>query len=458
MKLNIAPKTREAYQLFHKGTLVLGEIEKNGINMDVDFLKKQRKIIASRTEKLKEEFEKTKLGKTWKEIKKEDYNINSNPQLADILFNYLNYTPTKLTKKEKPSTSQEALEELNLPEFSIIQQYRKLSKLYSTYIVGIIREIGEDGLLHPSFSLNIPISFRSSSSNPNFQNIPIRDPESSSFIRPAFIPRSGRRILEADFKGVEVSISAAYHEDPNLIAYIEDSKKDMHRDMAAMCFKCDTDQITKETRYCGKNMFVFPQFYGSYYVDCATSLWNAISKMNLKLKDGTLMLEHLKHNKINDYEDFEFHIKKIERTFWYEMFPTYTKWKEKIIKQYERRGHINTLTGFTCSGAMRRNEVINYVIQGASFHCLLWSLIRLWEYSKEEKWESLPIGQIHDSMLWDTTSKEFLNVGKKIIQVSTKEILDEWKWINVPLLIEIEASDVDENWHKKKEISIDYFN
>jgi hypothetical protein len=304
------------------------------------------------------------------------------------------------------------------------------------------------------------ICVHNSSNDPNFQNIPIRDPKIGKLIRRCFIPRSKDHVLaEIDFKSIEVKISSAYNQDPVLIAYINDPTKDMHRDMAAQCYMLDPEEIDKQTRYCAKNMFVFPEFYGSVYFQCAPILWEALTKHRLciagteiKIKDhlvgkGITHLGDCSPNVHTEPNSFVHHIRTVEHDFWNRRFKVYKSWKENWWKRYLESCEFQMLTGFVERGVYSRNDVINHPVQGAAFHCLLWSLIGLQNWLNDNKMKSVIIGQIHDSIIADVLKSElqdYLNVAKKIM---TEDIRKHWNWLIVPL--DIEAEIAETNWYEK---------
>jgi len=293
-------------------------------------------------------------------------------------------------------------------------------------------------------------TYRSSCSDPNFQNIPIRDKEIGAIIRKAFIPRKGRKLLECDFSGIEVRIAACYHKDPTMLAYIKDSTKDLHRDMAMECYLLEQRQMTKDIRYCGKNKFVFPQFYGDYYVNCAKNLWKAIDEMSLQTAEGTSLKEHMAKKGIRTLAQFEKHIQKVEDNFWNVRFKKYTQWKKEHYQKYLQNRYFDTLTGFRCQGMMSRNDVINYPVQGSAFHCLLWSLIQIQKQIKIERMQSLIVGQIHDSIILDIVPEEEEKIVAILKEVMTQRIIKHWKWIIVPLDIEIDVTPIDGSWNEKQ--------
>lgn len=447
----------EAYKLLEQGTLALAEVEASGIKIDVDYLERTIRKVDRKIKKLYEALTSDDVYERWKKRFGEKTSLGSRHQLRTVLEG-MGHKFNEKTAKDNFKTDDGALRKLNIPFVSSWLEWDRLkNKVRTTYLGGIQREV-VDGYLHPGFSLNTVTTFRSSSSEPNFQNLPIRNPEHGKIIRSCFIPKDGQALVEIDFGGIEVRISACYHRDPTMLEYICDPTKDMHRDMAAECYLLPTNQVSKQTRYCGKNMFVFPQFYGSVYFQCAPALWEATTKLKLETNDGKPLREHLREQgirklgKCNPKEDsvegtFEHHIKEVERNFWQERFPVYASWKDKWYRRYRERGYFDMKTGFRCSGLMRRNDVINYPVQGAAFHCLLWCLIKLQKEIRKKKMGTKIVGQIHDSVLFDSPKEEVGTILDMATETMTKKLPAAWKWIIVPL--EVEADVSFENWHAK---------
>jgi DNA polymerase-1 len=448
------PATPEAYQLMHEGALALADVEANGIRIDVEYLKETKTKVSNRITGLQEQLKQDDVWKTWNGIYKNKTDLGSRKQMARVLYDETEIICPKRTKPSKmfpegqPSTDAETLGKIKLPFVKNFLEVEKLKKLRSTYLNGILREV-TDGFLHPFYNLHIARSFRSSSSEPNFQNMPIRDEQVGKLLRRAFIPRKDRVLVEVDYSSLEVMVASCYHKDPTMLKYLEEGY-DMHLDMAADCYKLDKQQVTKDTRYCAKNMFVFPQFYGDYFVTCAKSLWEAIGKLKLKTSGEIGLREHLKKSGIKNYQQFEKHIEKVEDNFWNKRFPVYTAWKDWWWNRYEKRGWFRSKTGFLYQGVHRRNEVINYPVQGAAFHCLLWSLIEVNKTLKKKRMGSLLCGQIHDSLILDVVKKELDDVLILLKEVMVTKLRKAWNWLIVPLEIEVEGSE--KNWFEKKEI------
>jgi DNA polymerase-1 len=103
---------------------------------------------------------------------------------------------------------------------------------------------------------------------------------------------------------------------------------------------------------------------------------------------------------------------------------------------------------------MGKNDVINYPVQGAAFHCLLWSLIRIDQILGIKKMDTKLIGQIHDSILLDVHPDELEDVLKMTKTVMEDQLPKEWEWLTVPLVTEAEVCDVDKSWYYKKEYEV----
>lgn len=453
--------TPEAYRLMHYGTLALADIEANGIRIDVDYLQRAQGEVDQQIIELENELKQDEIWELWKRRFRDATNLGSRVQLGTVLFDILKIPPVKTTKTGRPSTDEDDLELIDHPFIEKYLRKEKLAKLSSTYIKGILREVDGD-LLRPSFNLNLARTYRSACSDPNFQNIPVRNPEIAKWIRTAFIPRDGHWILELDYGQIEVRVAACYHQDPTMLEYIE-TNHDMHHDMARECFKLTKDQVTKKARFVAKNSFVFAEFYGSTYINVCQEMWRAIDREKLALPDGTPMKKHLALNGINELGrcnyrypplpgTFEYQIKKVENRFWNRTFPVYAQWKEKWWNKFIERGSFKTLTGFVVRGPCGRRDAINYPIQGSAFHCLLWSLITLNRYLKKHNFGTKIIGQIHDSMILDVPPNELEDILHIANHIMTVQIRKAWPWIITPLVIEAEGSQ--ENWFLKKEIPV----
>lgn len=461
MGKNIVPHLKEANTLLLNGILALSQIESNGIHIDVEYLKNTGKVIAQKRKEILEKLDNDDVVKHWKKKFGQNFNPNSPVQLSYILFDYMGLKPIKTTATGRAAMDVNILEELadnsDVPMLHDLMELRKLEKAEGTYLKGILRETSEDGFLHPFFYLHTAVTYRSSSSSINFQNVPTRNKMVKEMIRGAFLPRKGHKILELDFKGAEVSVACCYHKDPAMKEYLCDPTKDMHRDMAKQLYILDDNEWNKAIRQAAKNKFVFPEFYGSYYEQTGPDLWKYVilNKCRIgKNQDGPDVITHLKSHGIKTLEKFVKHVKKIEDHFWYERFPVYTQWKEDWLEAYAKKGYMDTFTGFRISGPLSRNDIINYPVQGSAFHCLLWTLTQMQAWMLRRNMKSKIVGQIHDSMVIDLDPDEEEVVLRKAQHLVQIRLPQHWDWIYIPLTIEAEITGVDESWLHKKEIDI----
>ena len=463
--MNVNPHTQDAYDLFHKGTLAFARAEEQGIRVDVDYIQRKKYTLTRKIGRLEQEFKDTPFFQQWDKSTNTTVNINSGTQLKEFLYKVKGYKPKKFTKSGAGSTDAEALAQLKIPALEILAQRDKLKRLRDVFLDGLERE-QVDGYVHPFFNLHLVVSYRSSCNSPNLQNVPIRDEESMLAVRKALYPRPGHQLLEIDFKSIEVAINCAYNNDSNLIKYVSNPKSDMHADMAKQIFRLDEfDRSLPEhgvLRFNAKNGFVFPQFYGSYYKNCAEDLLCNLGKLphgrwkegqGMKMPEGTLS-DHLIKVGLPSYNSFENHLEKIEDDFWGNRFPDYAEWKERWYSVYKKYGYFDLLTGFRCSGIMSKNDVTNYPAQGSAFHCLLWSFNKMDEVMQKENWDTRLISQVHDSMILDVLPSELEHVAKTAIDITTKQLPEVWKWINVPLSVDMEICDIDESWANKKKFKI----
>jgi DNA polymerase I-like protein with 3'-5' exonuclease and polymerase domains len=173
--------------------------------------------------------------------------------------------------------------------------------------------------------------------------------------------------------------------------------------------------------------------------------------MGYVMDDGSTISDHLISIGISSYQTFEQYIQEIEKDFWYKRFPVYAKWKEKHYSKYLLSGEVQMHTGFICSGAMSKNDVINYPVQGAAFHCLLWTLIQMTKRLEELEMDSKIVGQIHDSLIIDVHPDEVRDVYELVRKIGIDSLKENFPWINVPIEMEAEICPVDGSWADKED-------
>lgn len=437
----------KANKLFHDGVLAFCDIEAEGICVNDEWYETRRKEITNQIKKIELDLVHGEDGKKFKEATGRELKITSNKDLCELFFDILKLKVGKTTANDNPSVDVEALITLDTPFCKELLRHRKLIKIRDTYLAQFLRE-SINGKIYPSFNLHTVDTYRSSSNNPNFQNIPVRDEEAKKETRSGIIPSEGNKLLEIDYSAMEVRIAACYTKDPALIKDIN-MKVDIHGDQAKLLFLLKSNEIHSDIRFHSKNGFVFPEIYGSYYKNCAINLWEEAK--DLITKTGVPLLKHLNSHGISNLEDFIDHVEKVEEAFW-KKFPLIKVWQEENEEHYKRKGYIQFLFGHRRSGYLSKNALSNYPIQGAAFHCLLWSVIQLNRKRKEEGWKTRPIGQIHDSIVFDLCPDEQDYVIEVTKRVMTEDIRKEFPFLIVPLDVEAEITDINGSWYSKKEI------
>ena len=467
--MNIQPFIQSGYELLHDGTEELSRVEANGIRIDVPLLKKTKEQLKEKIRECRTGMEKHKLHSIWRKRFGHKFNLNSRDQLEHIIRKELKVSLRKKTERGNWAVDDEVLQSIDHPFVRQLEAYYRYDKTLGTFLKGIEWEICGDRL-HPSFDLHTARSFRSSSSNPNFQNFPVRNKETAIIIRSLFIASPDSVLVENDFKGIEVGVSGCYHKDKNFLRYVRDPEKnDMHRDMAKQVY-CLSDSdwakldksAAKDARYGAKNKFVFPQFYGDYYVACARNLWEWIEKGKLKGPDGESLFKHLEKKGITELGacdpdqkpvrgTFEFHLKEIQDDFWNNRFGEYGQWRKDFYNDYLKHGYFDLLTGFRIHGVYSRNQVTNFPVQGAAFHCLLWSLVQINRELRRRGMKSMIVGQIHDSLIADVRIDELAEYQSIVSTVTQKWLRKHFDWICVPLEVEYEICPIGKPWSEKRE-------
>ncbi len=451
--------SQDAYRLFHNGSLELAEAEMNGIYLDTNYCTKKTVALSRKITYLQKRLEQTELIKVWRETYGDKTNFNSDAQLAKILYSKMGITPPNYTPSKRGAVDEKTLMEIDNPALDYILRIRKTKKNKDTYLASFIRE-SVDGIIHPFFNLNTVRTFRSSSNNPNFQNIPKRNKEAKKICRRAIIPRPGHQLMEVDFSALEVNISQCYHKDPTMYRDLTEPGADMHRDMAQEIFIMDSINNEKypshdTLRQAAKNGFVFPQFYGDYFGSNAFYLSDWVKlptegvwkdSDGIRLDTGENIGSHMRRSGVRSFRGFLRHLEQIEKHFWGVRYSVYRDWRKRWYEEYQKKGYCDTLTGFRCGGVMKRNEVINYPIQGSAFHCLLWCFIQLSRAARKEGWRTKLIGQIHDSMILDVCPDEREYVIKKVRQITEKDLRESWEWIVVPLSVDVDLYEINGPW------------
>ena len=254
--------------------------------------------------------------------------------------------------------------------------------------------------------------------------------------------------------GAGVVIKNCYHQDKNMLKYLE-GHGDMHTDAALDAFLLHDhpELMTKPLRQGGKNGFVFPEFYGDYYGNCAVELWKTYV-LKEKLSDGTPVKSWLAKHGIKTFEQFSDHMKEVEDILWHERFADFHQWREDLFAEYCRTGQYWNKTGFPYYGIMNKKDCSNYAVQGSAFHVNLYSMIELDKEIYRNGYKSRMCSEIHDAIIGAITPDE-LNVMLPLINtIMVDRAKAKFPWIISPLGIDIELAPLNRPWTELKEVAL----
>lgn len=475
--------SRDAAKLLHEGALALSSMERNGIRIDMRYLESHTKETEVEIEGLKKRLYADKMWKEWEKKFGNKATLGNKVQLGSIVFDDMGYTRRhSLAKKDRKSNDEYAFRRapkndeasfgsVDLPFVKDYFRWQKLEKLYGTYLKGIMNEV-VDGRIHPFYHANKVVSYRTSSSMINFQNIPNRNKEIARRIRRCFIPDKGCVIGDFDYSTAEVRSACCYTKDPNLIRDFTEKGKDAHGDLAVELFGMDREKMRhwtedmkvafkKTLRDWIKNRFTFPQFFGSVYFQCAPHLWEGVTS-GKTMPDGKMsVVEHLRRQGVTELGDcdqdafvkpgtFVHRVKTLEDSMWNKRYTVYTAWKKRWRNSYLIKGWFESLSGFVFSGLYGRNDCLNYGIQCFAAHWLLQAAIIVSKKLRKARMKTRLIGAIHDNLLGSIPHDEVQDVFDMIVEAMTVDVPKKWPSIIVPLEAEVEWVPEGGSWAEKK--------
>ena len=333
-----------------------------------------------------------------------EFNISSPKQLGEVLFERLAIAKGKKNKTGY-STSADVLEKLALlhPVPRLVLEYRKYSKLYSTYVVGLLAEIDpKDGNVHTIFKQSLTLTGRLSSTEPNIQNIPVRS-EDGRLIRSAFVPSfKDGKLISADYSQIELRILAHVSSCKNMLDAFNNGI-DLHASTAAAIYGVSQEEVTKDMRRMAKAVN-FGIVYGM-------SAWGLAEELH-----------------ILPYQANEF----IEKYF--EIYPEIKTYLEEVVKNAKINGYTETIFSRrrfmpeinSSNGALRQfaeRTAKNAPIQGSAADIIKFAMIKVAAKMKELNLKSKLIVQVHDELVVDTSADE-IDVVKNILKETMENIVD----------------------------------
>lgn len=390
---------------------VLADMELNGVRLDTQQLKLTQQTFTERMNAY-ERHAYEEAGET--------FNIASPKQVGDILFGKMQLLEKpKRTKTGQYVTSEEVLQQLRgkAPIVDDILNYRGMKKLLGTYVEALPKLINKrTGHIHTSFNQAITATGRLSSSDPNLQNIPVRDDDGKE-IRKCFIPDEGCRWFSADYSQIELRIMAHLSADENMTEAFREGF-DIHRATAAKIWKESMDQVSDSQRKKAKQAN-FGIIYG-------ITAFGLSQRMDIPTGEARKL--------IDDY---------------FETFPKVHRYMEDAKRMAREKGYAETLYGRrryladinshngTVRGFAERNA-INAPIQGTEADIIKLAMIRIWKRFKDEGIRSKMTLQVHDELNFSV----YPNEAEKVERIVLEEMQGAAK-LNVPLTADAGWGD---NW------------
>ena len=380
---------------------VLAQMEMNGARIDIAALKNISEELSAKMQAIETEI--YALAGT-------EFNISSPRQVGDILFNRLQLIEkAKKTKSGQYSTSEEVLESMRHkhPIVEKILDYRGLKKLLTTYVDALPQLINpETGKIHTSFNQTVTATGRLSSSNPNLQNIPVRD-ENGREIRRAFIPDDGCLFFSADYSQIELRIMAHMSGDKGMVEAFR-SGEDIHTDTAAKVYKVPAAEVTKAMRSKAKTAN-FGIIYG-------ISAFGLAERMGVDRREAKELIDE-----------------------YFKTYPGIKAYIEKSVDDAKRNGYAETLFhrkrflpdinshNAVVRGYAERNA-INAPIQGTAADIIKVAMINIHNRLKREGLKAQMIIQVHDELDFNVPENE-----KEQLQAIVMEEMQNACHMSVPL-------------------------
>lgn len=368
---------------------VLAYMERCGVCIDTEGLKETSRLFTQQMNQLEQEIH---------ELAGIDFNIASPKQVGEVLFEHLKISDkAKKTKTGQYVTSEEVLESLRSkhPVVAKILEHRGLKKLLSTYIDALPELINpETGHIHSSFNQTIAATGRLSSSNPNLQNIPVRDAEGKE-VRKAFIPEAGQEFFSADYSQIELRIMAHLSQDRNLIEAFN-AGHDIHAATAAKIFHKDIGEVTTDERRKAKTAN-FGIIYG-------ISAFGLAERIGCSRSEAKALIDG-----------------------YFETYPGVKTYMDKSIANVREQGYTETLFkrrltlpdinshNSIVRGYAERNA-INAPIQGTAADIIKIAMVRVYERMQKEGMKSKMILQVHDELNFSVLPQEKEQLQKLVIE------------------------------------------
>ncbi len=412
-KLQVFPKLVALYKSIEIPLIkVMLRLERNGALLDETSLFNQQVEIKAEMASIQSKA----FG-----VAGDEFNLESPKQIQQILFSEEGFglEPKKKTAKGQPSTNEEALKLLDHPLVDLILSYRTLTKLNSTYLEALPKQINRrTGRLHTSYHQAVTATGRLSSSKPNFQNIPIRT-EQGAQIRSAFIANKGSIILAADYSQIELRIMAHISEDKNLLTAFNNNE-DVHRSTASQVFDTEISKVTKDQRRNAKAIN-FGLIYGM-------SAFGLAKQINVSRTEAKKYIDG-----------------------YFENYPGVLQFMNETKEKAKSQGYVETVLGrrlylpqINSKNKMLQQHAlrtaINAPMQGSSADIIKKAMLNIQHWIDSEGHEIKMFMQVHDELVFEINSEKADEYANKI-----KLMMSNALKLNIPLEVDI---GIGSNWQE----------
>jgi DNA polymerase-1 len=384
---------------------VLARMEVAGIRVNVGELRRIAAELVVECRRLEAEIQQLAGG---------PFNVNSTPQLREVLYDRLGLTPGKKTKTGY-STDAQTLEKLRgeHPIVDALLRYREVEKLRSTYGETLMSEVGPDERIHATFHQTVARTGRLSSDRPNLHNIPVRTEEGAQ-LRHAFIPAEGCRFLVADYDQIELRVIAHLSADPGLVAAFADGR-DIHATTAARVFSVESDAVTVGQRSRAKMV--------SYGLAYGMEAFGLAQRLGIPTDEARQILDA-----------------------YFTAFPSVRAYMDQSVAEARGRGYTETLFGrrrplpdlHSPNRGLRmaaERQAMNAGIQGLAADLFKVALVRLDQALEQRGLAARLVLQVHDEVLVETPRAEEEEVGALVPEVLAG--VGEAADLSVPLRVSV---------------------
>ena len=387
---------------------VLAGMEYEGFGIDVDQVRRYGEELQARIDGLRDQLF-VYAG--------HEFNPNSTRELGAILFEELGL-PAKKKTKTGYSTNAEVLESLRgrHPIIECLLEYRKLTKLYSTYIVGLLKVVGDDRRVHSTFNQTETRTGRISSTEPNVQNIPVRTEEGSK-IREFFVAREGYTLVDADYSQIELRILAHMAQDENMIRAFRD-RVDIHQVTASQVFHTPLEEVTPQIRSRAKAIN-FGIVYGIGAFSLSQDIHVSVAEAKSYI-DGYLQTYH----GVREY-------------------------MERVVEEAKQQGYVTTLyhrrrdladinAKNKVVQALAKRIALNTPIQGTAADIIKIAMVRVFRRLRQEQLDARLILQVHDELIIEAREDQAQTVAQLL-----KEEMQSAAELSVELSVDVHTGS---NW------------